>query len=135
MDNALDIIFMDFAKILNEKGLLQDSVTMREILDCSDIIKEKECFKHFVHYHFCDCQKEKSMSEWIKVNAKNPKPKCREQCWGFWNDTEVTILEHYLTDEQYVKLCTDGHWYSIEDNKLGNCTHWQPLIKPEPPKE
>lgn len=53
----LDIIFLDFAKLLNKKGLINDNVTLKEIMEVVDELIETPGFSHFVHDFICDeCQ-------------------------------------------------------------------------------
>ena len=56
IDKTIDILFLDFAKILMEHSLIKENVKISQIFDACDVLKKREGFKHFVHYWMCDCQ-------------------------------------------------------------------------------
>jgi hypothetical protein len=55
----VDIIFLDFAKVLFKHAFLKEDTTMLQIFECVDEFKAKEGFLSFAHYHLCECQREK----------------------------------------------------------------------------
>lgn len=54
----IDIIFLDFCKVLSKHGYLKDDVTLLQILDAADELKKNDGFLDFAHYHLCQCQRE-----------------------------------------------------------------------------
>ena len=56
LDRTIDTLLLDFARALEEKGLMKKHVKISEIFEVADILKAKPGFKHFVHYWMCDCK-------------------------------------------------------------------------------
>ena len=54
----IDIIFLDFCKVLHKHGYIKDDISLSQILSCSDELKSNTGFLDFAHYHLCQCQKE-----------------------------------------------------------------------------
>jgi len=50
----LEIILLDFAKILCKKGLLDEDIRIKDIFDTCDELMETHGFSHFVHEFLCD---------------------------------------------------------------------------------
>lgn len=72
------------------------------------------------------------MYQWIKVEDKNPG--YRTFVWGNFKGKEVCIVEHMLSEDEYLNYCHDGLWYSLDDEKTGCITHWMPIERPFMPK-
>ena len=64
------------------------------------------------------------MSEWIDVNVSLPPPD--ENVWI--NTKEVGVI---------IGFHQNHYWFSEDADSINHLriTHWQPLIKPEPPTE
>jgi hypothetical protein len=50
----LDIIFLDFSKILLKKGFIKEGITLRDLFNVSDELQNTPGFTHFVHDFLCD---------------------------------------------------------------------------------
>lgn len=55
----IDVIFLDYCKVLSKHGYLKDDVTIRQILDASNELKVNDGFLDFAHYHLCQCQRKR----------------------------------------------------------------------------
>lgn len=58
--DSIDVIFLDFCKVLSKHGYLKEDVTICQILDSSDELKINDGFLDFAHYHLCQCQKKRN---------------------------------------------------------------------------
>lgn len=71
--------------------------------------------------------------KWIKVQDRNPG--YNQIVWGFFKNREVCLVQHSLSNEEYLFHCEEGLWYSIDDEKTGCVSHWMPLQRPYRPDQ
>ena len=50
----LDIIFLDFVKLLSKKGMIKEDITIKQILEIGHELRETPGFYDFVHDFLCD---------------------------------------------------------------------------------
>jgi len=68
------------------------------------------------------CQEETDpQSKWIKIESEDDLPKINDKYWIIDKSKDIEILKFDSKDENYVII-----WKS-------QITHYQPIVKPEPP--
>ncbi len=65
---------------------------------------------------------------WISV--KNQNPGYNQIVWGIFKN-EVCLVQHSLNEDEYIKHCEDGIWYSLDHEKTGCVSYWMPLERPK----